>query len=84
MYRSYQSRINSTASDVALYNLLEEYLLALKDNHGWLEADDALYAKMDSLQTEAEEPDEGGKEYGDFGIADIVTEAWLDTELYRG
>ncbi|MEM1220951.1 MAG: S41 family peptidase, partial [Bacteroidota bacterium] len=80
LYASQKARLRSTSTPVELYQVIEETLEKLNDNHAYLEADEAVYAALEEVETE-EEVDEGLPEYGDFQVAALVAEHHFDEEL---
>lgn len=83
LYEEQKRKLTQNPTDINLYNILEETLEELHDNHAFLEASDALYAALDKIAEEEEEPDteDNEIEYGDFQIANMVAEQYLKEDM---
>ena len=77
--------ISPETTDAALYLLLENILTALKDNHGYIAPTDEVYEEAESLRANTENTPETreAEEYGDFQIAQMVTEHYLEEDLTK-
>jgi carboxyl-terminal processing protease len=75
LYSTQKRKLHSNPTKTKLYQVLNETLILLNDNHGQVEADEDLYETRDPLS------DENAKEYGDFEIAEIVTKSFLEKNL---
>lgn len=85
-YKKHRSRINKNTSNAELYLVFEEMLSELHDNHGSIEPDEKVYEEPEKLQSSKEEIEEEQnnlKEYGDFGIANIVATNHLQKNLTK-
>lgn len=72
--------MNST--DVELYQVIEETLEKLNDNHGFIEASNAVYEALEKQTEQKEETaTEESPEIGDFYVARKVVEHHLQEEL---
>lgn len=85
-----RQKLNSKSSDVELYQVIEETIELLNDNHGYLEATDEVYEAIELLESDANEPDtneselvEEEREYGDFEVAGLVTKSYLTEEMTK-
>ena len=80
LYNEQRNKILYDPTDATLYETLEETLELLNDNHGFLEASDSFY---ESYQPEYEPESEEASlpEYGDFQVAAMVTDAFLEEDL---
>ena len=74
LYAQQKSKLNENSSEVELYNVLDETLELLNDNHAFLEATDEVYEALEQIASDEEEveTEESLPEYGDFQIADMV------------
>ncbi|TRZ41638.1 S41 family peptidase [Robertkochia solimangrovi] len=83
VYAKQREKITAHTTPIELYGVIEETLEILKDNHAFLEADEALDEMMANLPA-VEEETIGNvtlPEYGDFVVADLVTEHHLLEEM---
>ena len=80
LYLVQKGKLNSNSTDTDLYIVLDEMLRLLKDNHGQVEPTEDVYEKA-MLINPIEESSEKLKEYGDFEIAQIVSEKFLEKDL---
>ena len=85
LYEQQRNKLSADPSESRLYEILEETLELLKDNHGYLEADEAFYERLEanSPPSETTNDQNARKEYGDFEVANIVSEAYLSEEMTR-
>ena len=89
LYQGQKEKLLQNPTEVHLYQILEETLEALHDNHAYLEATEDIYKVMDTIAiTEEEEEEvqqqnksENLKEYGDIQIARMVTKHHLQEEM---
>ena len=73
-----RDRLESDPTELTLYRVLEESLVLLNDNHGFLEASDEFYDKFEAeLEEYYSDETDTLPEYGDFNIANMVTKAYL-------
>ncbi|MEL7161768.1 MAG: hypothetical protein AAFN92_13490, partial [Bacteroidota bacterium] len=80
LYAKYRRQLEEEPTDVRLYQVLEAMLEELKDNHGYLDADEALYAALPPEEPEAEPTQ---KEYGDLEIAALVSKHHLERKMTK-
>lgn len=81
LYETHKAKLNATSNELQLYQVLEEMVEQLKDNHGYLEASDAVYAALEQEASADEEATEA--EIGDFQVSGAVAEHHLETEFTR-
>jgi carboxyl-terminal processing protease len=80
LYLVQKGKLNSNSTDTDLYNVLQETLRIIKDNHGQVEPTEDVYEKYMLLNPDSESSEEL-KEYGDFEIAQIVSDTFLEKDL---
>lgn len=80
MSASQRSKLEADPSELTLYRILDESLVMLNDNHRYLEASDEFYEKYEAELEENDETD-SLPEYGDFQIANMVADHFLQEEL---
>ncbi|MEO1021248.1 MAG: S41 family peptidase [Bacteroidota bacterium] len=73
LYEQQKQRLLLNPSDIELYKVIDEILLEINDNHAYLEAPEQVYAQLEDEESEEETEGILGKEYGDFEIANVVT-----------
>jgi hypothetical protein len=87
LYQKQKSKIQTEPTNINLYQIIDETLEELNDNHAYLEADEKTYQQLDKLeeQNTKEEniPSKELKEYGDFQIAEMVTQHHLEEEYTK-
>ena len=85
LYGQQRSKLSADPTEFRLYEILEETLELLNDNHGYLEADAAFYERLEANSPPSETTDDQNdrKEYGDFEVANIVSEVYLSEEKTR-
>ena len=86
LYLGQKKKLLQNPTEIHLYQILEETLEALHDNHAYLEATEDVYKAMDTIAINAEEEKEQNKsenlkEYGDIQIARMVTKHHLQEEM---
>ena len=82
LYRTQKVKLNRNSTDLELYQVLQETLQQLDDNHGFLEATPELYAEMEDQMPSAPIGQETDlPEYGDFEVAQKVAEHHLLEEM---
>lgn len=80
IYQAQEKKLLQHPTDLNLYQVLDETLVFLNDNHGYLEASDSVGAQLEAL--EAPDSDISSlKEYGDFEIANIVFDNYVGKEM---
>lgn len=82
LYKTAKEKINSNTTEVELYLVIQEMIDSLKDNHGSIEPADEVYELVEE-QNAAEEENEQQKEYGDFEIAGLVADYYLNENLTK-
>ena len=82
LYSTQKNKITKETTDLQLYLVLDEMIEKLKDNHGDLEPTDEIYEQAETLNTKVEENSQM-KEYGDFKIAQLVAEHFLDDNMTK-
>lgn len=80
LYLVQKGKLNSNSTDTDLYIVLDEILRLIKDNHGQVEPTEDVYEKS-MLINPNKESSEKLKEYGDFEIAQIVSDKFLEKDL---
>ncbi len=85
LYRQQRKKLTSNSRDAELYQVIEETLEKLNDNHAFLEATDEVYEELDKLLLEEGETTEDTlPEYGDFPVAKMVAAQFMEEELTNG
>lgn len=85
LYQQQREKLNTNSTDAELYQVIEETLEKLNDNHAFLEATDELYEELEELSVEEEEAIEDElPEYGDFPVAKMVAAQFMEEELTNG
>ncbi len=80
LYLVQKGKLNSNSTDTDLYIVLDEILRLLKDNHGQVEPSEDVYEKAMFINPN-KESNQKLKEYGDFEIAQIVSNKFLQKDL---
>lgn len=80
LYLVQKRKLDSNSTDTDLYIVLDEILRLIKDNHGQVEPTEDVYEKS-MLINPNKESSEKLKEYGDFEIAQIVSDKFLEKDL---
>lgn len=86
LYKQQKQKLTEKSTDVELYQVIEETLELLNDNHAYLEATDDVYTVLEnqSIQEQKEETDsERLPEYGDFQVAQMVAKHHLQEEMTK-
>ncbi|THD67562.1 hypothetical protein E7Z59_07830 [Robertkochia marina] len=92
--KSERKKLEKTPSELQLYQSIETVLSAMNDNHGYLEVPEEVIAhtivKPETIHPEKaseekipQSTSETQKEYGDFEVADRVSDIYIDEELTR-
>ena len=83
LYAETRFKINSKTSDMELYLALENIINALNDNHGYIEPSDDVYKQMEKpiAQSEKVEDTENTRKYGDFEIAQLVFDHYVEEDF---
>ncbi|XLS30087.1 S41 family peptidase [Flavobacteriaceae bacterium M23B6Z8] len=86
LYQVSKSKINSNTSDVDLYIVMKDIITTLKDNHGYIEAEEETKAAAEAQiqKTATNIVPSNLKEYGDFEISQIAATHFIDEDLTRG
>ncbi|MEM6893245.1 MAG: S41 family peptidase [Bacteroidota bacterium] len=87
LYTAHKNKVVKDSSEVNLYQVIDETLALLNDNHAYLEATDDLYEAMEAQETEEvleESSEERLPKYGDLQIAGMVAKNHLEEELTEG
>ena len=87
LYARQKAKINTGSTEVELYQVIQETLEELNDNHAYLEATEEVYTALEALDdSQADVSAESGenmREYGDFEVAQMVAEHHLLQEMTR-
>jgi hypothetical protein len=85
LYGQQLSKLSVDPTEFRLYEILEETLELLNDNHGYLETDTDFYERLEANSPPSGTTDDQNdrKEYGDFEVANIVSEVYLSEEKTR-
>lgn len=84
LYKKQKAKLNKNTSDIELYQIIEETLEILNDNHAYLEATDDLYDAMEAAHPTEEETlteQEDQPEIGDFQVASMVVKHHLQEDM---
>nr|WP_298996181.1 S41 family peptidase [uncultured Allomuricauda sp.] len=83
LYTTNRNKISRTTTNLDLYLVMEEIMTALKDNHGYVEPSDEVYEQVFSLEneTESETEEDEFPEYGDFQMAKLVSDTFLEEDF---
>ncbi|MEM8846092.1 MAG: S41 family peptidase [Bacteroidota bacterium] len=83
LYTINRNKISKNSSKTELYLVMKDIMAALKDNHGYVEPLDEVYEQASAMETEV--PSESGQdtlpEYGDFQMAQLVSDTFLEEDL---
>lgn len=80
LYSIQKAKLNSNPTQENLYEVLNESLRLLNDNHGQVEPTEDVLEKAAVLKPNIASVD-NMKEYGDFEIAQMVTQNFLEKDL---
>ncbi len=85
IYTTQKEKLQKDPSTIKLYKILDETLVLLNDNHAYLEADESLYTALEAATNSDDrtETDNNLPEYGDFQVADLVAQHYLDQDLTK-
>ncbi|MEL6305998.1 MAG: S41 family peptidase, partial [Bacteroidota bacterium] len=84
LYAVQKNKLVVDSSQVNLYQVIDETLTLLNDNHAYLEATNEVYKALEAQETEEspkEDSEETLPEYGDFQVAGMVAKNHLLEEL---
>ena len=82
LFKSARSRLEIDPTEQQLYLIMQKILDTLNDNHGYLEAPEALLPEASSFENATGDQEEPS--YGDFQVADRVSDVYIDREYTRG
>jgi hypothetical protein len=82
VYTQQKNKLTEQSTDVELYQVIDETLEKLHDNHGFLEASDDVHEALDTLTVSTTATDEL-PEYGDFQVAQMVAKHHLEEEMTK-
>ena len=84
LYHRYAQQITNESTDLDVYKTCNLLLESLNDNHGYIEPSDHVYALYEQAQVErGNDESQGMVEYGDFQIADMVFDSFVETDLTK-
>jgi len=85
LYEQQKDKLSKNPTHTGLYNVLEETLELLKDNHAFLEATDDVYEALEQVSDEEQDAtsDDTLPEYGDFIVADMVAKHHLKEDMTK-
>lgn len=84
IYEEQKSKLVQDPSDINLLLIIEETFEKINDNHGFIEASDQVYDQLEKMEAEEEiNEEEDLPSYGDFVIADLVTDHYLKEEMTK-
>ncbi len=78
-----RQKLAKNPTDLYLYQVIEETLAILHDNHGFIEADASVARQLDSIAAIEEIEQETVNELGDFQVADKVAANHLVTDMTK-
>lgn len=85
LYRKQRAKIKPQTTDVALYQIIEETLELLNDNHAFLEGSKEVHQLLEALEeSENIQHDDSLPEYGDFQVAALVVDHHLEEDMTDG
>jgi C-terminal processing protease CtpA/Prc len=80
LYTSNKKKITEQTTEAELYLIMDKMITTLNDNHGSIEPTDDVYEQTE-LMTASSDSNPVLKEYGDFGIAQLVSDNFIDEDL---
>lgn len=83
LYKQQKGKLTEKSTDVELYQVIEETLELLNDNHAFLEATDEVNAELEKQSNQDKNTAENLPEYGDIQVAGIVAKHHLQEDLTR-
>ena len=83
LYNLQKAKLKEGSTNMELYQVIEETLEKLNDNHGFLEATKDVYEALENQISEEESDSNGLAEYGDFQLAKMVAEHHLQEEMTK-
>ena len=83
--QKFRNKITKQTTEAEFYLTMNEMISELHDNHGSIDPTDQIYEEAELLTslTNPENQDNNLKEYGDFAIAQLVTDNFLDENLTK-
>ena len=83
LYEEQRNKLSADPTEFRLYEVLEETLDLLNDNHGYLEAGASFYERLEAGNPPSETANDQSppREYGDFEVANILSEVYLSEEM---
>lgn len=82
IYQQQKGKLSSRSTEAELYQVLEETLEILNDNHAFLEATDEVYEALEQLaEQEQTIASEELPEIGDFQVAKMVAQHHMQEEM---
>ncbi len=82
LYTVTRQKVTPQTTDVELYQIIEKLIETIHDNHGYIEPTDEVYEAVEKLNTNVEEQ-EDMPEYGDFQIAQMVSDQYLNEDMTK-
>lgn len=83
LYKQQRGKLTEKSTDVELYQVIEETLELLNDNHAFLDATDEVNAELEKQSNQDKNTSENLPEYGDMEVAGIVAKHHLKEDLSR-
>jgi carboxyl-terminal processing protease len=83
LYKQQKGKLTEKSTDVELYQVIEETLESLKDNHAFLEASEEVNTELEKQSNQDKNSSENLPEYGDIQVAGIVAKHHLQVDLTR-
>jgi len=80
-YNTYKNKITTKTTEPELYLIMDTMITELHDNHGSIEPTDEVYEAVENLDTIIS--GSNLKEYGDFTIANMVAEHFIEEDLTK-
>jgi len=86
LYKQQKGKLTEKSTDVELYQVIEETLELLNDNHAFLEATEEVNNELEKQSNKEQKEETDTKnlpEYGDFEVAGIAAKHHLQVDLTR-
>ena len=84
LYHQQKGKLTENSTDIELYQVIEETLALLNDNHAFLEATDEVYEAMEEgVEEDINTDAEALPEYGDFQVAQMVAKHHMQEEMTK-
>ena len=87
VYGEQMKKIKAEPTEVRLYQVIDETLEILGDNHGFIAASEEVYRALQDKEAKKRPPEtemDSQPEIGDFQVAQSVTAHHLETDMTRG